>query len=188
MFTLSSIAAQCNAHGRIDTIRLIDPATVVSLPTRQTDGSYAGAVILAPGASAKTLSATALTTEFEADQVSGGDAGDYFSHTLTCRVSLGRKALDDVLWRIGESYLHIIFTDSYGAHRLLPYAQVRQAYEIPSDLGNRNEYRLQFVSVGLWPAGLMTGEDIIDNASGAAWITEGGQPWTDDSGNAWWTD
>lgn len=188
IFSLASIESQCNAWGRIDTIKIVDPAQVSRLPVRSQSGTFTSAMMLVPGATAKTLSATAYTAAFESSQEDGQDAGDYFSSSLTCSISLGRKAVDDILWRIGESYVHILFTDSLGVSRWLLFAQVMTDRVIPSSLGGRNGYTITFRSKDVWPAGIVTAEEVIDNDDGEYWATPGGSAWTSDGGDQWWTD
>lgn len=188
IFSLAAIEKQCNAWGRIDAIQVVDPAEVSRLPTRSQSGTFTSPMMLVPGATAKTISATAYTAEFDASQEDGQDAGDYFISSLSCSVSLGRKALDDILWRIGDSYVHILFTDSLGVSRWLLFAQVFVGRRIPSGLGGRNEYTITFRSKDLWPAGIITSEEIIDNEDGEFWSTDGGSAWTSEGGDQWWTD
>lgn len=188
IFSLAAIEKQCNAWGRIDVIKIIDPAEVSSLPTRLPDGTFSTSMLLAPGATAKTITSTAYTAAFESDQTDGQDAGDYFTNSLSCRISLGRKALDDILWKIGESYVHILFTDSLGVSRWMINAQVFTDRAIPAGLGSRNEYTITFRAKDVWPSGIITAEVPIDNTEGEYWATESGSAWTDDSGNQWLTD
>lgn len=188
IFSLAAIEKQCNAWGRIDTIKIVDPAEVSTLPTRLPNGTFSTAMILVPGATAKTITPTAYTAQFESSQQDGQDAGDYFISSLSLNISLGRKALDDILWKLGESYVHILFTDSLGVSRWMLHAQVFTDRSVPSSLGNRNEYAITFRSKDTWPAGIITAEEIIDNADGEYWDTPSSGAWTDDSGNQWWTD
>lgn len=186
-FTLAAIESQCTGWGRIDSILLVDPADVASMPTRLASGVISTSMMLNAGATAKTVTPAAYTTSFDTQQ-QDSDAGDSFTHALNCRISRGRKDVDDMLWRMGESYVHVLFKDVYGVWRWLINAQVQTGRAIPKGLGNRNEYSVAFTAQDVWPAGIVTAEEPIDNLDGTYWAVPDGQAWTDDSGNQWWTD
>jgi hypothetical protein len=153
MIALSEIGAQCQAHGGLTHVWLLDPAEV-SAQAIAWISAWQGSIIASQ--SAQPVRFTEGSAAYRA-VASTSDTGRTYLSEVSFTVSKGQISVDGLVRRLQDKTVHAFFRDRSGTTRVLWHARVKADFEIGAALGGRQQYNVTLSLTDAQPARTYTG-------------------------------